>query len=372
MRSFFLGATRSTLLALVGSIVANTMGCYGTPRTSVPDAGMAGGRGGNGLGGGSGRGGSSGSGGTSASGGSRGRGGSAAGGTSASGGGGGRGGSAGFGGNAGATGGSGGAAGLGGVGGASGSGGDSSAAGRGGGGAGGKVLGAGCIVDGDCSSGHCANGVCCERACAGPCQQCSTAGSCVMPADDPACGAIACPEDKVCRDYATSISTSRCKALGQCKTAADCAYVDAPATQNCGVVQGMSELASASCDGQGHCVGPVVKCGGDGDCKLADDLKCCGRPGAGLTCQASDCSPNQGPFFCDEKKDCAAGYVCCAYLTPTPGVGSVCSTASNCVSNGPSVRQEVCNPFASPTECSSGTCQLGDGVTVPPGFYVCK
>ena len=54
-------------------------------------------------------------------------------------------------------------------------------------------------------------------------RKCSAAGACQMPADDPACGAITCPADSICRDYATSLSSNRCKAFGQCKTAADCA-----------------------------------------------------------------------------------------------------------------------------------------------------
>jgi hypothetical protein len=255
----------------------------------------------------------------------------------------------------------------------SGRGGTSGRGGAGGmGGTVGKALGQQCSGDQECNSGHCADAVCCEQACAGPCQTCSATGTCEMPSDDAACGVIACPVDSICRDYATSISANRCKARGQCKTAADCGYVNAPATQVCGSIQGMTEIASASCDGMGACVGPVVKCGGDGDCELANDMKCCGRAGIGLTCQAANCNVNEGPFYCDEKADCAEGYVCCAYLTPTPGVGSLCVIASNCVSSGPSVRQQVCKPSGSPSECSEGTCQLGDSVTSPPGFYVCK
>ncbi len=96
-----------------------------------------------------------------------------------------------------------------------------------------RALGEACVGDQDCVSAHCAGTICCDQSCDGPCAQCSSTGHCQMPPDDPACGAITCPADTACRDWATSITTNRCKAVGRCKAAADCAFVDLPARRFC-------------------------------------------------------------------------------------------------------------------------------------------
>jgi len=241
--------------------------------------------------------------------------------------------------------------------------------GRGGMGAsGGNPLGQSCSVAQDCSSGHCAAGICCDRACTGPCQQCSTAGVCEMPPDDSVCETIPCPADTLCRDYATSISTNRCKALGQCKTAADCSYVDAPATRVCGNTRGMTELAPATCDGFGNCRGPSVSCGGDGACAI-DKYWCCGS--TGLSCQVDECggTPKLGPYFCDDNADCSPGYVCCVQST-VGGSSSICLSPTLCQSDLGGERAPACNPAASPSECAAGTCQLA--TFAPIGWYVCR
>jgi hypothetical protein len=202
-----------------------------------------------------------------------------------------------------------------------------------------------------------------------PCQQCSPGGTCQMPADDRACGTITCPTDSTCRDYGSGISTNRCKALGQCKTAADCAYVDAPPTTVCGYVRGMSEIAPAKCDGMGNCRAPTVKCGGDGECAV-DQSWCCGRT-SGLTCQADECAgaPKLGPYLCDEQADCAPGYVCCLQSTPG-GPSALCLTPALCASDAASSRAYACNP-AVPAECPvSTTCQPAS--SGPIGWYVCR
>ena len=312
MRQVVCRSGSSTRFALVATSLLLIAGCFKTPRTSFPEDDLDGG---GGMGGGAGQ----------------------------SGGGGGVGGVAGRGGIAG-----------------------------GGQGGAGRALGQSCNGDQDCSSGHCSGRICCDQACSGTCQQCSASGVCEVPADDPACGTIACPGDSICRDYASSISSNRCKSIGQCKTAADCGYSNTPAKQVCGFVQGMTEIVQPVCDGAGGCVGPKVKCGGDGDCSPFDNMNCCGSGGNGLRCQATACPANQGPFWCDEKADCAPGYVCCSFLVPTPAVGSKCMLTENCVSSGPSNYNQVCNPAANPSECSTGSCQLGDGQVAPPGFYICK
>jgi hypothetical protein len=341
----------AALLAVVG-------GCYGTPRTSFPDDPKDGG-GGSGIDGaagatGGGRGGSSGATGmTGGAAGSLGRGGSGGAGGDGSGG---RGG--------GAVSGISGAGGLGGAGGRAGS-----SAGSGGGT--GKALGQSCAGDAECGSGHCAGSVCCDQACTGICQQCSSGGQCQMPADDPACGTITCPTDSTCRDYASAISTNRCKTRGQCKTAADCSYVNAPSSVICGYVRGMSEIAASTCDAMGNCRARTVKCGGDGECAI-DQAWCCVGDGGGLTCQAAECggTPKLGPFLCDEQADCAVGYVCCLQSTPG-GPSAVCFTAAQCVSDVVSTREYACNPAVSPSECPTGTSCL-PAISGPIGWYVCR
>jgi hypothetical protein len=191
-----------------------------------------------------------------------------------------------------------------------------------------------------------------------------------MPADDPACGTITCPADSICRDYATSIVTNRCKALGQCKTVSDCAYVDAPATTFCGSVREMSQLASATCDGMGNCKGRTVKCGGDGECAI-DQSWCCGQPTVGLQCQVDQCggTPPAGPYLCDERADCAAGYVCCLESTPGGPIAH-CGMSNLCVSDAVSSRVQACNPATVPNECPVGlTCQPAP--SGPIGWHIC-
>jgi hypothetical protein len=159
--------------------------------------------------------------------------------------------------------------------------------------------------------------------------------------------------------------------LGQCKTAADCSYVNAPSMTVCDYARGMTELAPSICDGTGTCRARTVKCGGDGDCAL-DQSWCCGvASGNGLSCQISECggTPQQGPYLCDEKADCAAGYICCLQTT-VGGASSICGPASVCLSDGGGSRAQACNPATSPSECATGTCQtvnLG-----PIGWYACQ
>lgn len=413
MKPFVLGTRFSAQVTFATALFTITAGCYGNPKIGGHDAGSADGNAGAGgtagSAGSSGRGGIGGTGGSGGLAASSGRGGSGnagAGGsadsTGTSGASGAGGGPGGNGGSVGATGGfagvgasgglgnggkggstatagTGGATGVGGaaggMGGAIGHGGSGGAAGAGGrggsgGGGAGKGLGQSCGGDVECGSGHCANGVCCDQACTGVCKQCSSAGVCQMPADDTACGTITCPTDTTCRDYASAISTNRCKALGQCKVSGDCAYVNAPPGTLCWYVHAMTEVAPVTCDGIGACRSPTVKCGGDGECAL-DQSWCCGGGGRGLTCQVEECggTPKLGPYLCDEKADCAPGYVCCVQSTPG-GPSAVCLQPSLCVPDAASSRAEACNPATIPSECSAGTCQPTTGS--PAGWYVCR
>jgi hypothetical protein len=277
--------------------------------------------------------------------------------------------------------GTGGTAGAGGAGGTptGGSSGKSGAAGSTSGGAGGapagKPLGSSCGSGTDCTSGHCETGVCCDQSCTGMCQQCSTAGHCQMPPDDPACGTIACPTDTACRDYATAITTNRCKQLGQCKTPSDCSFVVASTTKACGSYDNDSNFTQY-CDSNGNCSNHTVKCGGDGDCAVGDML-CCGvslgysciAAGSGCPTQSGG-APPLGPYDCDETADCSGGAVCCAFSTPG-GVSTTCTTSC-----APAMFQQVfqvCNPNSNPSECQSGACKpTPSDWNVPQGFYFCQ
>ena len=233
-----------------------------------------------------------------------------------------------------------------------------------------KTLGETCGRDQDCSGGHCVGSVCCDQACNGLCEQCSTSGRCQMPVDDPGCGTIACPNDTICRDYATNISAGRCKSLGSCKTAADCGYVDAPTTKYCASQEPPSS-AQSSCDGAGNCASPTVSCGGDGECSV-DGMVCC-SDGSGFTClPVAAFNTSFASYQCDSTSDCQVGDICCLAHTPG-GTASFCTTQCG----GPGAMGtyvQVCDSTASVSECLTGSCKPArpEDPSAPPGFYTCQ
>jgi hypothetical protein len=258
-----------------------------------------------------------------------------------------------------------------GTGGATGSGGAAGSGGTSDGGvdrAGAHVLGESCVNNGDCASAHCAGAICCDQACAGPCAQCSSAGLCQMPADDPACGTITCAADTPCRDWATSITAARCKGIGQCKTATDCGYVNAPTKTFCGLYQGMANQAQV-CDGQGTCGGPTVACGADGACGLNPGTCCFGAgtqcTRADQTCQRS-ATTLYGAVGCDEAADCPPSYLCC-YAAQPAFIGTYCAPAP-CPTATMYTWGQACNP-GTPGECRSGTCQP---TAAGPPYFLCQ
>lgn len=269
------------------------------------------------------------------------------------------------GGPSGATGGSGAAGSFAGTGGAPTGAGGSGTGGASDGGAdraGTRALGESCTGNGDCASTHCAGSVCCDQTCAGPCAQCSSTGHCQMPADDPACGTVACPVDTPCRDWATTITTNRCKAIGQCKAAADCSYVNAPAKSYCGmntVVPGSALV----CDADGNCTNPTVTCGPDGECPIGATV-CCVT--SGTTCSTT-CAQHNLAMLCDEAIDCPPGTVCCFQATSN-GVLTYCEDRAACVSEPSVTRFQVCNPNTA-GECVTGTCQAKGSL---PPYFTCQ
>lgn len=231
------------------------------------------------------------------------------------------------------------------------------------------ALGETCASDQDCVSGHCAGTICCDQSCTGPCAQCSSTGQCQMPADDPACGTIACPADTVCRDWATSITVNRCKGIGQCKSGSDCAFLNSPAKTYCGLYQGMTNFAQV-CDGSGNCGSPTVTCGADGQCPVNPGACCWSNNSTSCQSAIAACVTIPGglPIYaqCDETADCPPGDQCCFYT----GIGGAHITCSpGCpASVNMGAQEQVCNPAVA-GECQVGTCQATNSTTPP--YFVC-
>jgi hypothetical protein len=225
-----------------------------------------------------------------------------------------------------------------------------------------RALGESCLGNGDCASAHCAGAICCDEACTGPCAQCSSTGHCQMPADDPACGTIACPADTSCRDWATSITSNRCKAVGQCKVAADCGYVNAAAKSYCGLDPVVTGSALV-CDAQGNCTSATVTCGPDGECPLGPTV-CCVTNGS--TCSTT-CAQHNLAMFCDDKSDCPPGTVCC-YEGTSNGQVTHCQDRLTCVSEPSVTRFQLCNPNTA-GECVNGSCQTHGSI---PPYFTCQ
>jgi hypothetical protein len=230
-----------------------------------------------------------------------------------------------------------------------------------------RALGESCAGDSDCASTHCTGSVCCDLACTGPCAQCSSTGHCQMPADDPACGTIPCPADTPCRDWATSITANRCKALGQCKAAGDCGYLNAPAKTYCALYQGMASYALV-CDGAGNCGSPTVTCGADGECAVNPGVCCWTITSTSCVPRQEDCVAGINGFRsgCDESADCAPGFICCFYT----GIGGAHMTCNpDCPATVDMGSQwQLCNPNKV-GECKVGTCQATNTGHLP--YFIC-
>ena len=190
----------------------------------------------------------------------------------------------------------------------------------------------------------------------GTCAVCDAAGGCtVVPADDDACGSIACGAlDTACRSY-PAIVANRCEGLGDCKdpNSSDCTFVPAPAGADCGIC--------AACDSSGACAADLTQ---DADCSACHE---CLSPGTCITVAAGT----------DPKNDCDAvacrtgtcnGAGQCGELSPaTPcddgnlctGQGS-CSTGGTCAPGAP----VVCAPLDA---CHrAGTCDPATGLCSTP------
>jgi len=199
----------------------------------------------------------------------------------------------------------------------------------------------------DCASGHCVDGVCCESACDGICAQCGSDGKCsVAPADDAACGTLACSGlNSTCRTY-NAITNGRCASFGACKspnTLATCtSYADAPNGSECGsrycsalvwmrqTCTGGSCASNAtqqncadgvacttdSCDGAAGCTNTQMAAGSTcGQCTTCDAARNCnqfvahGADDAWNSCATQSCN-GAGGCGRPEGQACAQNYEC--------------------------------------------------------------
>ncbi len=244
-------------------------------------------------------------------------------------------------------------------------------------------LGATCHDAAECTSGFCVRGICCESACDRVCEQCSASGRCEAQTDDTRCGTIVCPQDSACVDFATSITSQRCAARAECKTAEDCPFVPRPASTYCGG----SPTEPRFCDGTGSCgQPPTVGCGADPNCPTAPGACCYDTSGSGQTTvclqDASSCNPSNSAqpclatsVQCDGPNDCSPGSVCCYAC----GLGWTIATAS-CVPAGQCDQNSSATSASShkwicdqDSDCAAGYKCLPPGVNdfLPPGYKVC-
>jgi len=235
-------------------------------------------------------------------------------------------------------------------------------------------LGAVCAGAGECTSGFCVDGVCCEGACDGACQDCSANGRCdVMPVDDAACVAVACPSSTECATFPESLIADRCAALGVCKTSADCE----PTQTSTGALCQNPELAvpETRCDESGACadarhaagaacaLGPECQSGFcvDGVCcqEACDGVceVCAGPTGActGIEAGAPDSACGEAGRSCVGRGAC---------LLP---LGGECSTAADCGS-GACVAAAFggASLLCCEAQCAVGQVCTGDGRCVEP------
>jgi len=240
----------------------------------------------------------------------------------------------------------------------------------------GAVLGSSCTQSDKCASGHCSDGVCCDLACAGPCAQCSAAGKCEAPQDDPACPVVSCSTGaNECLSYDTEIASNRCLSIGICKAVQNCGSSPKPAQTACNI--GSSNFAL--CNSSGTCTAPVVKCGSM-DCAIGSKV-CCFRRTGSTTSQTCDdvancvetppaAEPARTPTQCDEHTDCRTGYLC-SRLSASGGSDVYCRLAAQAnVSSSVANWYEVCQSSVKTNTCSGGrTCSETD--VAFPGWKFC-
>ncbi len=241
----------------------------------------------------------------------------------------------------------------------------------------GAPLGASCAVADECASEHCSDGVCCDAACTGVCATCNAAGKCGAPSDDSECPVVTCNVGgNECINYESEIATARCKSVGLCKAAEDCASPGKPAGTACNIASSNFSL----CNGTGTCTVPVVRCGA-ADCAIGGKVCCFRRSGAttSQTCDAvANCAetfpaaePARTPTECDEHADCRTGYLC-SYVSASGGSHISCRLAGEAnVNNTYSDWYEVCQSPAKTNACSGGrVCALT--TTAFPGWKFCE
>ncbi|HTV19829.1 MAG TPA: hypothetical protein VMG12_14185, partial [Polyangiaceae bacterium] len=230
-------------------------------------------------------------------------------------------------------------------------------------------LGADCAGAGECNSGFCVDGVCCESACDGVCQECSAQGRCdVMPVDDAACSAVACPSSTECATYPESLIADRCAAVGVCKTSTDCQATET----STGALCTNPELTDTEtrCDDSGVCadarrangescaLGPECRSGLCVDsvcCQEACDGECEVCAGPGGSCVGIEAGDAQAA--CGEAgRSCFGRGACLLPLGSECAAGAECGSGA-CVTAAFGVAGQLCCD----QQCAEGQRCSGDG-----------
>jgi len=206
-----------------------------------------------------------------------------------------------------------------------------------------------CSTNGDCLSNSCVDGRCCESACDGVCQACSGLGDCnLSPGNDTRCAPVDCPaSNTVCVTYPGDITTNLCASFGNCRSAQqECRPQFAAAGTAC---ENVAPGVRGTCDGAGNCRDP--------------------RVGLGTVCSTSsqcisgNCVPGpSGANICCDSL--------CSGVCEGCGVNGACGFRDNdrCPPGQQCASQTTCQPATAPpgSSCANGEiCQNGscvDGV----------
>lgn len=221
------------------------------------------------------------------------------------------------------------------------------------------ALGEACSFDAQCASEFCVDGVCCNEACTGVCAACDVTGSegtCSTPQNDAACGELRCPDSTECR-IVEPLENSTCRALGECRSQAECVETLLDVGQRC-------QHDAGTCNGEGSCLVLDKKPLGDA-CQTDDECAenhCVIRDGGrGICCSTAcdgACQSCNDNGLCNrapaddarcEVLTCPNDSACQTYPDPL--------TQNRCASFGQCVRPEAhCIPELADaaTPCGSG------------------
>lgn len=246
------------------------------------------------------------------------------------------------------------------------------------------AIGAACASSVECASAFCVDGVCCDTKCGELCATCAAPGNvgiCSPAASDPACDELGCAGGTECRGYDQAQLALNCDAIGQCRSAIECAPLDQAEGTVCqagtGTCNGFGEclvpgkaVLGASCAedddcGEGHCVarddGTSTCCDAacDGVCEACSDAgRCVEAPATDERCTAVTCP---GDSVCRDYQEGITTNLCrsfgqCKSRQDCTFDALRVAAACECDANGSCslTRGQRC---ASDAECGLGACE---------------